>query len=111
VRDKGRTSRTVFSSAWTPKERAPTTLNASVPPTLTRPRPRCFWRRRRSPRAAQTGACRHARSIVAPVGRIRDLEVAGVDRKLAVLRPHDLRHTFAFRLSAASGTTGLHSYL
>ena len=30
-------------------------------------------------------------------------EVEGTDRKLGVLAPHDARHTFAYRLSAASG--------
>ncbi|MGH3546738.1 MAG: tyrosine-type recombinase/integrase [Pseudonocardiaceae bacterium] len=42
-------------------------------------------------------------TIVGEVGRIHDLEVDGTERKLGTLRPHDARHTFAYRLSAASG--------
>ena len=46
---------------------------------------------------------RSINTIVAEVGGIHDLEVAGADRQLGTLRPHDLRHTFAFRLSQESG--------
>jgi len=42
-------------------------------------------------------------TIVGEVGRIHDLEVDGPERQLGTLRPHDARHTFAYRLSAASG--------
>lgn len=41
-------------------------------------------------------------TIVSEVGRIHDLEVDGAERQLGTLRPHDARHTFAYRLSAAS---------
>ncbi|MFC5162831.1 tyrosine-type recombinase/integrase [Nonomuraea angiospora] len=34
---------------------------------------------------------------------IHDLQVTGADRQLGRLRPHDLRHTFAYLLSQASG--------
>jgi site-specific recombinase XerC len=46
---------------------------------------------------------RTVNTIVGEVGRIHDLEVYGTERKLGTLRPHDARHTFAYRLSAASG--------
>jgi integrase len=46
---------------------------------------------------------RSVNTIVGEVGRIHDLEVADADRQLGTLRPHDLRHTFAFQLSQASG--------
>jgi integrase len=46
---------------------------------------------------------RTVNTIVGEVGRIHHLEVEGTDRKLGVLAPHDARHTFAYRLSAASG--------
>ena len=46
---------------------------------------------------------RSINTIVAEIGRIHDLEVKGSDRQLGTLRPHDLRHTFAYRLSATSG--------
>lgn len=42
-------------------------------------------------------------TIVGEVGRIHDLEVDGADRQLGVLRPHDARHTYGYRLSAESG--------
>jgi site-specific recombinase XerD len=48
-------------------------------------------------------SARSVNTIVAELGRIHDLEVVGADRRLGTLRPHDLRHTFAFRLSAESG--------
>lgn len=104
VRGKGRTSRTVFLGLdvrtaladYLERERLGDVDEASVALFL----------------AASSIASRHpsgrlsARSvntIVAEVGDIHDLEVAGADRKLGGLRPHDLRHTFAFRLSAESG--------
>jgi integrase len=48
-------------------------------------------------------SARTINTIVGEVGHIHDLEVEGPDRKLGTLRPHDARHTFAYRLSAASG--------
>ncbi|HUY51799.1 MAG TPA: tyrosine-type recombinase/integrase [Streptosporangiaceae bacterium] len=48
-------------------------------------------------------SARSVNTIVAQVGRIHDLEVDGPGRQLGRLRPHDARHTFAYRLSAASG--------
>ncbi|MER6008376.1 hypothetical protein ABT120_58290 [Nonomuraea angiospora] len=39
----------------------------------------------------------------AEIGAIHDLQVAGADRQLGRRRPHDLRHTFAYLLSQASG--------
>jgi integrase len=48
-------------------------------------------------------SARSINTIVAEVGRIHDLEVEGADRRLGTLRPHDLRHSFAFRLSQESG--------
>jgi integrase len=48
-------------------------------------------------------SARSINTIVAAVGRIHDLEVDGTGRQLGRLRPHDARHTFAYRLSAASG--------
>lgn len=46
---------------------------------------------------------RSINTIVVEVGSIHDLEVSGPERKIGNLRPHDLRHTFAYRLSAESG--------
>jgi integrase len=46
---------------------------------------------------------RSINTIVGEVGRIHDLEVTGAERQLGTLRPHDLRHSFAFLLSEESG--------
>ncbi len=73
VRGKGRTSRTVF-------------LGRDA-----RRRPGG----RLSPRSVNT--------IVAEIGRIHDAETTDRGRHLGTLRPHDLRHTFGYLLSEASG--------
>ena len=46
---------------------------------------------------------RSVNTIVGEIGRIHDAETTDRDRRLGVLRPHDLRHTFGYRLSEASG--------
>src|SRR6266702_543151 len=46
---------------------------------------------------------RSVNTIVEEIGRIHDAETADRDRHLGVLRPHDLRHTFGYRLSETSG--------
>ncbi|WP_406314911.1 tyrosine-type recombinase/integrase [Streptosporangium sp. NBC_01639] len=62
-------------------------------------------RRHRGGARAATGATgvthRHARPLRDRA--IHDLQVTGADRQLGALRPHDLRHTFAYLLSQASG--------
>ena len=37
------------------------------------------------------------------IGRWHDAEVTDPDRRISPLRPHDLRHTFAYRLAAETG--------
>ena len=46
---------------------------------------------------------RSINTIVGEIGRLHDLQVNDPERQLDTLRPHDLRHSFAYRLSAASG--------
>jgi integrase len=46
---------------------------------------------------------RSINTIVGEIGAIHDLQVGSAERRLGVLRPHDLRHTFAYLLSQASG--------
>jgi integrase len=46
---------------------------------------------------------RSVNTIVGEIGRIHDAETADRDRHLGGLRPHDLRRTFGYRLSEASG--------
>ncbi|MEV5499120.1 tyrosine-type recombinase/integrase [Nonomuraea fuscirosea] len=41
--------------------------------------------------------------MVAEVGRLHDAQNTDLDRRLGALRPHDVRHSFAFPLSQASG--------
>jgi len=104
VRGKGRTSRTVFlgldarqaiadylerERPGDADERTVALFVAASSIAARRPYGRL------SPRSVNT--------IVAEVGRIHDLQVAGTDRQLGTLSPHDLRHTFAFQLSEASG--------
>jgi integrase len=46
---------------------------------------------------------RSINTIIGEIGRLHDLQVDDPERQLDTLRPHDLRHSFAYRLSAASG--------
>jgi integrase len=46
---------------------------------------------------------RSVNTIVGEIGRIHDAQTTDRERHLGVLRPHDLRHTFGYRLSEASG--------
>jgi len=46
---------------------------------------------------------RSINTIVGQVGRIHDAETTDPQRHLGVLRPHDLRHPFGYRLSETSG--------
>ncbi|MET8051537.1 tyrosine-type recombinase/integrase [Streptosporangium sp. NPDC005286] len=46
---------------------------------------------------------RSINTIVGEIGRIHDAETTDRQRHLGTLRPHDLRHTFGYRLSESSG--------
>ncbi|MFI6182971.1 tyrosine-type recombinase/integrase [Nonomuraea sp. NPDC051191] len=46
---------------------------------------------------------RSVNTIVDQVGRLHDAQTSDRERHLGALRPHDLRHTFGYRLSEASG--------
>ena len=46
---------------------------------------------------------RSVNTIVGGIGRIHDAQTADRERQLGGLRPHDLRHTFGYRLSETSG--------
>lgn len=78
----------------------PTTCSTNALVTRRPSRPRCSWLLLRSPPAGLAADCRArtVNTIVGEVGRIHDLEVDGAERKLGTLRPHDARHTFAYRL-------------
>ncbi len=48
-------------------------------------------------------SCRAINLILAQIGRWHDARVRDPARCIAPLRPHDLRHTFAFHLATATG--------
>ncbi|WP_326626709.1 tyrosine-type recombinase/integrase [Nonomuraea fuscirosea] len=110
VRGKGRTSRTVFlgrdarqaPAGYLAQERpgdaAASTVAGTAAAALLLSASSIAARRpdgRLSPRSINT--------IVAEVGRLHDAQNTDLDRRLGALRPHDVRHSFAFQLSQASG--------
>jgi integrase len=46
---------------------------------------------------------RSINTILARIGRWHDAEFADPERHISPLRPHDLRHTFAFQLADQTG--------
>jgi len=46
---------------------------------------------------------RSVNHILEKIGRWHDAEIADQERSISPLRPHDLRHTFAFHLSKVTG--------
>lgn len=104
VRGKGKTQRTVFLSLdarlalaeYLEHERPGDTTETSTALFL----------------AARTVAARQADGRLTPravnlileqIGRWHDAEVTDAARRLSPLRPHDLRHTFAFQLARTTG--------
>ena len=51
-------------------------------------------------------SARAVNSVLARIGRLHDGEHTDASRHISPLRPHDLRHTFAFGLSEATGADG-----
>jgi integrase len=104
VRGKGRTSRTVFLGRDA-RHAVADYLEAERPGDTDQHSEALFLaagsigaRRpggRLSPRSVNT--------IVGEIGRLHDAEVTSLERQLGTLRPHDLRHTFGYRLSETSG--------
>lgn len=104
VRGKGRTERTVFLSADA-RQALAEYLERERPTDATPQTPALFL-------AAATVAARRSHGRLSPrainlileqIGRWHDAEVSDPARRLAPLRPHDLRHTFAFQLAQATG--------
>jgi site-specific recombinase XerC len=103
VRGKGRTSRTVFLGRDA-RHAIADYLEAERPGDVDELSEALFLaassigaRRpggRLSPRSVNT--------IVGEIGRIHDAETTDRERHLGALRPHDLRHTFGYRLSETS---------
>ncbi len=104
VRGKGRTSRTVFLGRDA-RHAIADYLEAERPGDADEHSEALFLaassigtRRpggRLSPRSVNT--------IVGEIGRFHDAEVTDRERQVGALRPHDLRHTFGYRLSETSG--------
>jgi site-specific recombinase XerD len=104
VRGKGKTERSVFLSA---------DARAALADYLERERPRdatatsasLFLSAVGLPARAADGhlSPRAVNLILARIGRWHDAELADTRRHVSPLRPHDLRHTFAFHLAAATG--------
>jgi site-specific recombinase XerD len=101
---KGKTERTVFLSAearaavadYLEQERAPDAGPESRALFLSA---HCL------PCRAVEGrlSARAVNLILAQIGRWHDAEVREPERQISPLRPHDLRHTFAFQLAQATG--------
>lgn len=104
VHGKGKTERSVFLSA---------DARAALADYLERERPRdataesaaLFLSAGGLPARAVDGRLspRAVNLILARIGRWHDAEVADPRRHISPLRPHDLRHTFAFHLATATG--------
>ena len=104
VRGKGQTERTVFLSAdaraalaeYLDRERGRDASTAS---------PALFLSATGLPARAADGRLspRAINLILEQIGRWHDCEVRDPARRIAPLRPHDLRHTFAFQLARSTG--------
>lgn len=104
VRGKGRTSRMVFLGR--DARHAIADYLESERPGDTDHRSEALFLAASSISARRPGgrlSPRSVNTIVAQVGRLHDAQTADRERQLGVLRPHDLRHTFGYRLSEASG--------
>ncbi len=104
VEGKGKTERTVFLSADARSALADY-LQTERPADVTDTSEALFL-------AASTVSARRADGRLSPrainlileqIGHWHDAEVSEADRKLSPLRPHDLRHTFAFGLAKVTG--------
>jgi len=104
VRGKGKTERTVFLSA---------DARAALADYLEQERPHdapdeacaIFLSAAGIPQRAADGRLspRAINLLLAQIGRWHDAEFADPQRHVSPLRPHDLRHTFAFQLAKATG--------
>ena len=104
VQGKGKTERTVFLSA---------DARAALADYLERERPRdadestvaLFLSAVSLPARSSDGRLspRAINLLLEQIGRWHDAEVADPRRRISPLRPHDLRHTFAFHLAQVTG--------
>jgi integrase len=104
VQGKGRSQRTVFLSA---------DARAALADYLERERPQdagehapvLFLSAKGLPARSPDGrlSVRSINLVLEQIGRWHDAEVTEPGRRLSALRPHDLRHTFAFQLADTTG--------
>jgi len=104
VQGKGKTERTVFLSA---------DARAALADYLERERPRdaseqavaLFLSAASLPARSADGRLspRAINLLLEQIGRWHDAELPGARRRISPLRPHDLRHTFAFHLARVTG--------
>jgi integrase len=104
IKGKGKTERIVFLSAdarisladYIAKERIKDATQDSAP---------LFLSPNDIPVRSQDGRLspRSINLILEQIGKWHDSEVRDMERKISPLRPHDLRHTFAFQLSTITG--------
>ncbi len=104
VRGKGKTERAVFLSADARQALADYLeweRGRDCTPTTTA----LFLSAREVAARATDGrlSCRAVNRILEQIGRLHDAEVRDPARQIAPLRPHDLRHTFAFHLAQVTG--------
>ena len=104
VRGKGRTSRTVFVGR--DARHAIADYLETERPGDTDQHSEALFLAASSIGARRPGGRLSPRSInniVGEIGRLHDAEITDRERQLGTLRPHDLRHTFGYQLSEASG--------
>jgi len=104
VRGKGGTERTVFLSADA-RQALADYLARERPGDVTSEATALFLSARGIPARAADGrlSARAINLLLAQIGRWHDAEFPDPARRLSPLRPHDLRHTFAFHLARVTG--------
>jgi integrase len=104
VKGKGGTERTVFLSADA-RQALADYLEKERPRDAGEATPALFLTATGIPARAADGrlSLRAVNLIVEQIGRWHDAELKDPSRHLSPLRPHDLRHTFAFHLATVTG--------
>ena len=104
VKGKGGTERTVFLSADA-RQALADYLEKERPRDVGEATPALFLTATGIPARAVDGrlSLRAVNLILAQIGRWHDAELKDPSRHISPLRPHDLRHTFAFHLATVTG--------
>ncbi len=104
VKGKGGTERTVFLSADA-RDALANYIERERPRDVGQDTKALFLSAGGIPARSQSGrlSVRAVNLILEQIGRWHDAEVRDSSRHISPLRPHDLRHTFAYRLAAVTG--------